>query len=155
RRFAHFARFSSERDVHPELGVAIGAAILGRNLARGASGLADVVPTAIGIMSPGAGSVEIIPANTPVPCTRRVVLENLPPGNAPVPVAIFEALDRTAVDRELLGTLQVGSEWRISSSAPPTLELQIGQDFVISANLVSALAKKPVSIVDARPQSRR
>src|SRR5439155_650570 len=34
RRLTGF-RLSSEKDVHPELGVAIGAAILGRNLSRG------------------------------------------------------------------------------------------------------------------------
>lgn len=154
RRFSHFRRFTTDKQVHPELGVAIGAAILGRNMARGITALSDVVPTAIGIMAPGAGSVEVVPANTPVPCTRSIALTNLPPGDAPVPVAIFEALDRTSVERELLGTLQVGAEWRIASSAAPTLEIQVGQDFVISAALVSSLARKPVTIVDARPQAR-
>ena len=49
-RFTQFKRTSSEKDVHPDLAVAIGAAALGRNLRRGTTGLADVVPMPISVM---------------------------------------------------------------------------------------------------------
>ncbi|MBS2030497.1 MAG: Hsp70 family protein [Deltaproteobacteria bacterium] len=153
-RLKHFKRFSSEKDVHPELGVAIGAAILGRNLARGASGLADVVPMSINLMLPGGRTVEAIPANTPLPAKLEIPLEGLPTWNAPVPVVLFESLDSTSTEREILGTIQVGAEWRVSGT--PKLELTMGQDFVIGARLLASSGSAvAVTIVDAKPQSRR
>jgi molecular chaperone DnaK len=155
-RIAHFKRFSSEKDIHPELGVAIGAAILGRNLSRpGGSGLADVVPMPLSVMVPGGGTHEVISANSPVPCTKSVVLEGLPAWNAPIPVAIFESLDTTSVDREILGTVQVGPEWRIGAGGPPSLELHVGQDFALKARLVAPNGQKAeVPIVDPKPPAR-
>jgi molecular chaperone DnaK len=154
-RVSHFKRFSSERDIHPELGVAIGAAILGRNLARGGSGLADVVPMPLSVMVPGGGTHEVVPANAPVPCTKSVVLEGLPAWNAPIPVAVFESLDTTSVDREILGTVQVGPEWRIGAGGPPSLELHVGQDFVLKARLVAPNGQRAeVPLVDPKPQAR-
>jgi molecular chaperone DnaK len=153
-RFAHFKRHSSEKDVHPDLGVAIGAAIMGRNIARGSSALVDVVPMAISVMLPGGVTHEVIPANTTVPCTRAVELPGLPAWNAPVPVVLFEALDRTSTEREQLGTVQIGSEWRVSGT--PRLELTLGADFVLQAKLhASSGASGEATIVDHRPQSRR
>ncbi len=153
-RFSHFKRFSSEKDVHPDLGVAIGAAILGRNLLRGITGLADVAPMPISVMLPGGATHQVIPANTPVPCTRTVALEGLPPWNAPVPVVVFESLDATSTDRELLGTVHVGPEWRVGHAGTPQLELSMGQDFVLKARLVAPNRAAPVQIVDPRPQAR-
>jgi molecular chaperone DnaK len=154
KRFAHFKRFSSEKDIHPELGVAVGAAVLGRNLARGAAGLVDVVPMPISVMIPGGRSYEVIPVNTPVPSTRATPLEGLPQWNAPVPVVLFESVSHTSTERELVGTVMVGSEWRVSGV--PTLEMTIGQDFNLKARLIaSSGSAAETTIVDAKPQSRR
>ena len=153
-RFAHFARFSSEKDVHPELGVAVGAAILGRNLSRGVSGLADVSPLAVSLMLPGGATVEVLPANTSVPSSRAVELPGLPPWNAPVPVVLFESLDATSTEREILGTILIGAEWRVSGV--PKLELRIAPDFTLRAWLESGSGtRSEITIVDAKPQSRR
>lgn len=137
KRLLHFKRFSSDKDVHPELGVAIGAAILGRNLSRaGGTGLLDVLPMPLSVMMPGGRTQEVIAANTPVPCTRSVSLEGLPPWSAPVPIVIFEALDATSTDREIVGTVHVTEEWRKGHVAPQ-LELEMGQDFALRAKLVA------------------
>jgi molecular chaperone DnaK len=150
-RLTHFKRFSSDKDVHPELGVAIGAAILGRNLARGVTGLMDVAPMPISLMLPGGSTLEVIPANTPVPCSKRVKLEGLPPWQAPVPVAIFESLDRTSIDREVFGTVLVGAEWRVGKAGAPSLQLELGQDFTLRARLSSPDGREAaVGIVEAR-----
>ncbi|MFL5321244.1 MAG: Hsp70 family protein, partial [Myxococcaceae bacterium] len=136
-RFHEFRRSTNEKDVHPDLGVAIGAAILGRNLQRSAgTGLSDVVPMPIGVMAPGVGSVEVISANTPVPAARTISLDKLPP-EGPVSMALFESVDRTSVDRELLGTVSIPPEWRNANRGPASLELRMGQDFVLSAAVVS------------------
>jgi molecular chaperone DnaK len=157
RRLAHFPRLSSEKDVHPELGVAVGAAILGRNLSRtNASGLFDVVAMPISVMLPGGRTVEVISSNTPVPCVRSVVLDNLPPWSAPVPLMLFESLDQTSVDREIIGTVHVSEEWRTTPNVVPSLELTVGQDFALTAKLVAPGGMQTqLQIVDQRVASHR
>jgi molecular chaperone DnaK len=154
QRFSHFKRLSSEKEVNPELGVAVGAAILGRNLARGIAGLTDVVPMPISIMVPGGAQHEVIPANTPVPATKSITLE-LPLIPGPISVALFESLDTTTVDRELLGTVRIDLDWRTTHKGPTTLELRMGQDFVLNAALVSPQgARHPLPITDLRAPKR-
>nr|BDT36314.1 Hsp70 family protein [Myxococcus sp. MH1] len=154
QRFSHFKRLSSDKEVNPELGVAVGAAILGRNLARGITGLSDVVPMPIGIMVPGGAQHEVIPANTPVPATKSVTLE-LPLIPGPISVALFESLDTTTVDRELLGTVRIDLDWRTTHKGPTTLELRMGQDFVLAAALVSPQGTRhPLPITDLRAPKR-
>ncbi len=156
KRLDHFKKFSTDKDVNPELGVAIGAAIMGRNLARGMTGLSDVVPMPISVLLPGGSTIEVIPANSPVPCTRAVELTNLPSWSAPVPVLLFESLDSTSTDREVIGTIQVGAEWRVGSGGSPSLELTLGQDFKITARLLANSGHSAdVTIVDAKPMTRR
>ncbi|MBX5484160.1 MAG: Hsp70 family protein [Myxococcaceae bacterium] len=152
QRFAHFRRTSTDKEVHPDLGVAIGAGVLGRNLARGIVGLADVVPMPISAMLPGGRTVEVIPANTPVPCTKTLPLEALPMWNAPIPIAIFESLSTTAVDREILGTLHVPPQWRAAQPGGGQLELKMGHDFTLRATLIADNgARTPVQLVDPKP----
>ncbi|MFZ5442608.1 MAG: Hsp70 family protein [Myxococcota bacterium] len=152
KRLAHFPHLSSEKDVHPELGVAVGAAILGRNLARTrASGLADVVSMPVSVMLVGGRTMEVIPANTPVPCTKSTLLEGLPPWSAPVPLLLFESLDQTSVDREIIGTVHVSEEWRTRPEITPSLELTIGQDFALTARIVAPGGMQTqLQIVDQR-----
>ncbi|MFT3710837.1 MAG: Hsp70 family protein [Archangium sp.] len=152
RRLAHFPHVSSEKDVHPELGVAVGAAILGRNLARTkTSGLNDVVAMPISVMLVGGRTAEVIPANTPVPCKCTTPLEGLPPWSAPVPLLLFESLDQTSVDREIIGTVHVSEEWRTQKEITPSLELSVGQDFSLTARIVAPGGMQTqLQIVDQR-----
>jgi molecular chaperone DnaK len=138
QRFALYRKAEADRRVHPELGVAVGAAVLGRNLQypRGV-GLADVVPVPIGIMRPGLGTQEVIGANTPVPCTKTIPLQSLPPKGSMLIIGIYEALEATAVERELLGTVRVGGEWRAANPGTPTLEMKMGEDFSLSVALIA------------------
>ncbi len=139
RRFAHYKRFSNETDVHPDLAVAIGAAVLGRNLARGITGLQDVVPIPVSAMFPGGRVVEVIPANSTVPTSKRVSIGELPAWDAPIPIVLLEALDRTSIDREALGMVAIPPDWRKEQlKGTPQLELTMGQDFVLTAKLVSS-----------------
>lgn len=151
-RLAHFPRHSSEKDLNPELGVAVGAAILGRNLRRTkSSGLADVVAMPMSVMLVGGRTLEIIPANTPVPCTKSIALEGLPPWSAPVPLVLFESLDQTAVDREIIGTVHISEEWRTRKDVVPSLELSVGPDFALTAKLVAPGGMQTqLQIVDQR-----
>ncbi len=155
-RFAQFRKAEAERRVHPELGVAVGAAVLGRNLQypRGV-GLADVVPVPIGIMRPGVGSLEVISANTPVPCIKTVPLEGLPPKGSMLIIGIYEALEAAAVERELLGTVRVGADWRAANPGRPSLEMKMGQDFSLSVALISQNGQRtPLEIMSPKAGAR-
>jgi molecular chaperone DnaK len=90
----------------------------------------------ISVMMPGGKTREVISANTPVPCQVRLSLEGLPTWDAPVPLVIFESLDATATDREIFGTVHIGSEWRVGKKVAPSLELDMGPDFALKAKLV-------------------
>ncbi|HVE85056.1 MAG TPA: Hsp70 family protein [Myxococcales bacterium] len=139
RRFSHFKRCSTEGEVHPDLAVAIGAAVLGRNLGRGSPGLQDVVPMPISALLPGGRSVEVIPANTPVPASKRLGIADLPMWDSPIPIMLLESVDETSIEREALGTISVPPEWRKAQArGAPQIELQVGQDFALTAKLVSA-----------------
>jgi molecular chaperone DnaK len=130
--------------------------VLGRNLQypRGV-GLADVVPVPIGIMRPGIGSQEVISANTPVPCTKTVPLDALPPKGSMLIIGIYEALEATATERELLGTVRVGAEWRAANPGQPVLEMKMEQDFSLSVALISNNGKRTqLEIMAPKPAFR-
>ncbi len=152
KQLAHFPQLSNEKDLNPELGVAVGAAILGRNLRQTQNpGLQDVVAMPISALLVGGRSVEIIAPNTPVPCTKSIMLEGLPPWSAPVPLLLYESLDQTSVDREVIGTVHISEEWRSRKDIVPSLELSVGQDFAVSARLVAPGGMQTqLQIVDQR-----
>ncbi len=149
KRFSHFKRLSSEGEVHPDLAVAIGAAVLGRNLSRGSPGLQDVVAMPISALLPGGRTYEVIPTNTPVPASKRVPIDDLPVWTQPIPVVLLESVDRVSIEREALGSISVPPGWRRAQlKGAPALELTVGQDFALSAKLVSAtgvLVDAPIS----------
>lgn len=152
QRLSRFRRLSTERDVPPDLAVAVGAAVLGRNLAKGTRGLSDVTPMPLSVMFPGGATHVVIPANTPVPCRLTVSLEELPSWPRLIPVLVFEAVDETAVEREAIGTIQVPPGWRQSQQrGRPLLELALSADFVLTATLVSTAGER----VDAPLQRAR
>ncbi|HYV43597.1 MAG TPA: Hsp70 family protein [Myxococcaceae bacterium] len=139
RRFQHFKRTSTEGEVHPDLAVAIGAAVLGRNLGRGSPGLQDVVPMPISALFPGGRTHEVIPTNTPVPASKRLAIDDLPVWSKPIPIVLLESVDELSIEREALGTVNVPPEWRKAQmKGLPALELSVGQDFALTARLISA-----------------
>lgn len=152
RRLHGFKKVSGEKEVHPELGVCIGAALLGRDLKRpGGARLKDVVPMPISIMLPGGRTYEVIEANAPVPLSRAVTLEALPLWDAPVPVLVFESIHRTSTDREPIGTLHIGPEWRLSKAVAPQLVLEMDASFQLKARLVAPGGMNTsLQLVDAR-----
>jgi molecular chaperone DnaK len=147
-----FRNVTTEKQVNPELGVAIGAAILGRNIAlRDSTGLMDVVSMPVSVLLPGGRTHELIAANTPVPCHAELSLEGLPNIEAPVPLLIFESLDTTAVEREVIGTVHIGSEWRTGKEVAASLVLDMGQDFALKARIVAPGGMQTsLQIVDQR-----
>ncbi|MDF1563671.1 MAG: Hsp70 family protein [Deltaproteobacteria bacterium] len=133
-------RFDTDpgKNVHPELGVAVGAAILGRTLGlpNGAA-LIDVIPIPIGIMAAGIGSVEVLSQNSTIPCTERTAVTR-PPAGQPLMIAIYEAVDATSVDRDLLGTVRVPPEWLEENEGDLLLEMRMGHDFDLTLSILAS-----------------
>jgi molecular chaperone DnaK len=68
-----------------------------------------------------------------------------------VPLIIFQSLDTAATDREVYGTVHIGSEWRIGKEVAPSLTLDMGHDFALKARLVAPGGMQTsLQIVDQR-----
>ncbi|MFH1811822.1 MAG: Hsp70 family protein [Pseudomonadota bacterium] len=139
RRMAAAFRSDPGKNINPELGVAVGAAILGRGLGMpGGPDLVDVVSIPIGVIIPGLGSTEVIPRNTGIPCVRRTTIQQLPALGNPLVVGVYEAVDAQSVDREFLGSLRIEAGWLAQHAGELTLELKLDQDFDLTALVTSA-----------------
>jgi molecular chaperone DnaK len=124
-----------KQPIHPDLGVAVGAAILGHQIEKtGERQLIDVVTVPIGVMVPGAPPMEVIAGSTPVPCSRSAPLVR-PPEGQPLSMAVYEALSATSADRELLGTARIGASWLARNRGELFLDMAMGRDFGLRITL--------------------
>ncbi|MBN2358372.1 MAG: Hsp70 family protein, partial [Deltaproteobacteria bacterium] len=139
RRLAAAFRTDPGRNINPEMGVSVGAAILGRGLdLPGGPELADVVSLPINAMLPGGDTREVIPQNTGVPAVRRTVVERRSPPGVPMVIALVESPDARSVDRDMLGTVRIDPEWLDRHTGQFELEIRIGQDYDLSASILAA-----------------
>ena len=143
RRIAQVFQCNPEKHVHPELGVAVGAAILG----RGQDTLIDVLSVSLGMMVPGVGAKELIPANTVVPGVRRVPLGYRPPPGQPLVLGVYESVDATSVDRDHLGTIRVPHEWLALHPEDLVIEARMGEDFALQLILHAGAARLPLQLL--------
>lgn len=148
RRLGQIFKTTPEKHIHPELGVAVGAAILG----RGQDTLIDVLSVSLGIMAPGLGAKEIVPPNTVVPGVRRVPLEYRPPLGQPLVLGVYEAIDTTSLERDHLGTARVEASWLDQHPGDLVLEARVGQDFALQLFLHAGSARVPLPIT---PQGQK
>jgi hypothetical protein len=55
------------------------------------------------------------------------------------------------VEREVIGTVHIGSEWRVGKEVAPSLVLDMGQDFALKARLIAPGGMQTsLQIVDQR-----
>lgn len=130
------------RDVHPELGVAAGAALLG----RGVGGLLDVVPMPIHVMTPSLGSKELIPANIPVPCTHVTPLPSRPARGQPLVLSFFEAPNATSLEREEIGIARVPFSWLETNPGALSLEASMDADFRLQLSVMAGRQRLPLNL---------
>jgi molecular chaperone DnaK len=112
-----------ESKLHPDLAVVVGAALLG----SGDQSLIDVHTMTVGVNIPGGAPLELVPANTPVPAVRRVSLPR-PPSDRTFVMGLYEAVDTTSLERDVLGTVRVEPGWLTKNSGALTLEAFLGAD---------------------------
>ena len=133
RRMAAAFHHDPGKNINPEMGVAVGAAILARSLDMpGGAELVDVISMPIGVMLPGHGAREVIPSNTGVPCLRTTDIDTRPAPGADLAIGLWEAQNAQSLDREFLGRVKIPASWLAAHSGHLKLELRAGQDFAIS-----------------------
>jgi molecular chaperone DnaK len=95
---------------NPDEMVAVGAAILGDQLARGSRAeqvLLDVAPLALGLESADHSFTEVIPRNATIPCVRKVLATTVRDKQPGVSVRVLQRKDRAADTDRLLGELHL------------------------------------------------
>jgi tRNA A-37 threonylcarbamoyl transferase component Bud32 len=112
-----------DNKLHPDLAVVVGAALLG----AGDQSLIDVHTMSVGVTVPGTAPLELVPANTPVPTVRRVPLPR-PPNDRTFVMGLYEAVEATSLERDVLGTARVEPGWLTKNSGALTLEAFLGAD---------------------------
>jgi molecular chaperone DnaK len=113
--------------VDADLGVAIGAATFG----YGMNVLVDVNAIPVGVMLPGQGPHEAIPQNTALPCVKRMNLTR-PTAGSPLPMVVYESVDATSIDRDVLGRLMVDAAWLEANPGDLSLEVRMSADFELA-----------------------
>ncbi|MFZ9889776.1 MAG: Hsp70 family protein, partial [Myxococcota bacterium] len=134
RRLGQIFKTHPSKHIHPDLGVAVGAALL----ARGEQRLIDVTSAPLGIMIPGVGARELIPANTTVPSVKRLSLGVRPRPGQPLNLAIYELPDAQSLEREHLGTLRADGGWIEQHPGDLELEAWLGDDLEVTLSLRAA-----------------
>jgi molecular chaperone DnaK len=135
--------------VDPDASVALGAATLGAQ----DSTLTDVLPMPILLMLPGAGPREAIEKDAALPCIRDVPLQR-PPAGRDLPIIVYEAMDLTSIERDILGTLRVSSQWLTDNPGDLLLSCALTPSSDLRFRVVTAEGgQQPLSFVDDRSEN--
>jgi molecular chaperone DnaK len=118
-----------EETINPLRAVAEGAALLG----AGASRLVDVLPLPIGIMTPGIAGDTALPANARLPAEQVIPLPTRPAAGAPLKIMLYESVDVTSIDREMIGGLEVPADWLEENPGTLSLTVAMSSGFNLSA----------------------
>ncbi|MEO1483399.1 MAG: molecular chaperone DnaK [Myxococcota bacterium] len=127
--------------VHPDLVVAVGAAIQGSMLVGDTADyiLLDVTPHNLGIMTLGGMAETIIGKDTTIPTEAKKIFTTVRDNQSQVKIVVFQGESRKIVDNELLG------EFVLSELRPaPRGAVQVEVSFAISADGLVTVAAKDV-----------
>ena len=135
----------------PELSVPSGAAWLGAHLEDFAGPpLADVISVPIWVMVPGAMPRVVLAAGTAVPAVGRIAVEP-PPGGAPSVLWLYEALEATSVDRDMLGSIRLDPA--MLALGPVTVEVTMKANFDMELYARAASgAREKVTLTPPKPR---
>jgi molecular chaperone DnaK len=150
-RMAGIFPFNASSNVHPDLAVVVGAALW----ARGTQSLIDVNSMSIGVQLPGGLTRELVPANSQVPSVSRLPLPERPASDKPLVIGVFEAVDATSLDRDVLGTVRVEPAWLVKHQGDLTLEAWLGADLDLTLALDAGAGQKlPLDLKSTVPVAR-
>ncbi len=126
-----FPAVKSAESVDAVRAVAQGAALLG----AGASRLVDVLSLPIGVMAPGLSGGTALPQNARLPTANVIELPMRPAAGTPLKIALYESVDVTSIDREMLGVLEVPGDWLDENPGGLKLHAAMSAGFELSAEV--------------------
>jgi molecular chaperone DnaK len=144
-------------DVNPDEAVALGAALLGGELAgAGRVSLVDVLSMSIGIALPKNRFKPILMKNTPVPCQRKYKISaDL---SADFTIDIFQGEAEKCNENEYLGTLVFSDEVKSRSMQRLEIEFDLNAECLLNCiirNPESGKSEKALLITHDTPPSSR
>jgi molecular chaperone DnaK len=138
--------------IDPIRSVAEGAALLG----AGASRLVDVLPLPIGVMTPGIAGDTALPANARLPTERPVALPSRPAAGTPLKIMLYESIDVTSIDREMIGRVEVPPWWLDENPGDLTLHVAMSAGFDLSASVEAASGGRlPLALIGPGHSARQ
>ncbi len=151
---AFFGRRPSRR-INPDEAVAIGAALLAREieLERGAVKLIDVLPLSIGIAGEGRRFLRLLSRQTRVPTERTFLIETREDDQATYALPVFQGERGDAAANEYLGTVVI-EDIPPGSAGSQQYELEVRLDaegvMHVSAREAKSRTRVPVRLDRAR-----
>lgn len=121
----HFAVAESSA-MYQDLAVAAGAALRG----LGADRLRDVLSLPVFGMTPQMGPRALVERNEPLPARKRIPLPR-PMEGVPLAVPVYEAVDLTSIDRDVLGVLRAPREWLDENAGELHLDVEMDTAFAL------------------------
>ncbi len=130
---------SPSSGVHPDLVVAVGAAIQGGLLSQDKPGtiLLDVTPHNLGIMSLGGLAETVIPKDTAIPTTANKTFTTAQDDQETVRIVVYQGDSRRILDNQILGEFSLTG---IRKAPRGTVQIEVS--FMISADGIVSVAAK-------------
>ncbi len=134
--------------------VAHGAAIIARGNADPAGAvLLDVLSVPVGVVFPGGRTQLVFRANCDLPAVQTLLVE-APPLGQDLVVGLWQGVDMTSADRQVLGVVRVPSQ-AFESGGPYRLDFSLDADLSLQAVFTSALQRANVPIEQPPPRRAR
>ncbi|MEW5850013.1 MAG: Hsp70 family protein [Myxococcota bacterium] len=125
-------------DVHPELVVSEGAALLAHGLTRPAGpGLVDAVSVPIWVMAPGGPPRQVIRANAPLPCVSRFSVDVAALGEGPALLMFYESVHATSTERDILGSVRLHRDRIPPGVRSVEMEVRMTEDFRLELDIIA------------------
>ncbi|MGF1509962.1 MAG: Hsp70 family protein [Myxococcota bacterium] len=135
--------------LNPDTCVAHGAALVARSESDlSGAVLLDVVSVPIGVVFPGGSTRFVFDRNDALPARRRVPLP-VPQAGQGMTVGLWQGIDVTSSDRQVLGILHVpGHHFRAGSDF--ALEVNLDEQLNLDLSFVSTVQRVPLKLNPAR-----
>jgi molecular chaperone DnaK len=149
RRIAEALGTNPLTHLNPDTCVAHGAALVARSEADlSGAVLLDVLSVPIGVVFPGGETRFVFERNDSLPARRRVPLPRPQPGHG-ITVGVWQGIDVTSSDRQVLGVLHVAPH-HFTSGTDFALEVKLDEQLNLDLSFVSTVERVGLVLNPAR-----
>lgn len=136
RLFSVFSGDSSN-NMHPEISVAAGTALLGRMLDMPAGpALVDASSVPVWVSGQNVKTALVLPAATVLPSKKRVTLTIPCKPVLPIILVFYEALEASSVERDVVGVISVDMPLLAPLKGTMEIEISVNQSFQLDVALL-------------------